>query len=73
MVNRCGTAPHSHGLKGQCATFLLAVRLGLRFQVHSGADDKLAEPREVVNPLAAKPDRLVAEIAKHTHSVSPCW
>ena len=36
LVNRHGTAPRSHGLKGQRATFLLRVQSGPAFDVTRG-------------------------------------
>lgn len=51
MVDRPGTAPGSHGLKGQRATFLLAVHLGLRFHVLFFANHDMARIAEMMNPL----------------------
>lgn len=65
LVNRRGTAPRPHGLKGQRLTFRLAVqRLGPRFQPHGIANDDVAGLRNVVNPLPLHLHRLIADRAE---------
>lgn len=73
---RAGTAPASHGLKGQRATFLLTARdLRARFENSFDAHHDPAGCRRVMDDPALHLERLIARRAKRTlglsHLLSP--